>query len=469
MPDTTAAYRIEKDTIGEIKVPAEKYWGAQTQRALENFPIGGPSERMPLALIHAFAVQKQAAAQANMKLGKLDDRLGGAIVQAAREVAAGDWDDHFPLPIWQTGSGTQTNMNLNEVISNRAIEILGGSLGSKDPVHPNDHVNMSQSSNDSMPTAMHIALAQECTQRLYPALEGMEAALKEKAQAFNDVIKIGRTHLQDATPLRLGSEFGAYAHQMRQNIQRLDKSLAQVYELAQGGTAVGSGINAPAGFDEAFCAEAADITGLPFKPCPDKFYAIAAHDALVNLSGKLNTIAVTNHKIADDIRLLASGPRSGLAELVLPANEPGSSIMPGKVNPTQAEAMTQVSARVMGNHVTVTMAASHGHLQLNVYKPVIVATHLQSIRLLSDAMDCFTERLLKGVEPNTEVIERHLNNSLMLVTALNPHIGYDKAAEIAKKAHKDGTTLREAAEELGILTGEEFDRLVDPKDMLGED
>ena len=469
MPDTTAAYRIEKDTIGEIKVPAEKYWGAQTQRALENFPIGGPSERMPLALIHAFAVQKQAAAQANMKLGKLDDRLGGAIVQAAREVAAGDWDDHFPLPIWQTGSGTQTNMNLNEVISNRAIEILGGSLGSKDPVHPNDHVNMSQSSNDSMPTAMHIALAIECHNRLLPALEGMEAVLLEKAKAFHDVIKIGRTHLQDATPLRLGSEFGAYAHQTRQNIERLHKSLAQIYELAQGGTAVGSGINAPQGFDAAFCEAAADLTGLPFRPCPDKFYALAAHDALVNLSGKLNTIAVTNHKIADDIRLLASGPRSGLAELVLPANEPGSSIMPGKVNPTQAEAMTQVSARVMGNHVTVTMAASHGHLQLNVYKPVIVATHLQSIRLLSDAMDCFTDRLLKGVEPNTEVIERHLNNSLMLVTALNPHIGYDKAAEIAKKAHKDGTTLREAAEELGILTGEEFDRLVDPKDMLGED
>tara|TARA_R110002124_G_scaffold63978_1_gene175103 strand:+ start:21200 stop:22603 length:1404 start_codon:yes stop_codon:yes gene_type:complete len=464
--DESNIHRIEKDTIGDVRVPADKYWGAQTQRALENFPIGEGT--MPTALIHAFARQKQAAARANMKLGKLDAKIGKAIDQAAGEVAAGDWDAHFPLPVWQTGSGTQTNMNLNEVIANRAIDILGGTLGSKDPVHPNDHVNMSQSSNDSMPTAMHIALALECHNRLLPALEGMEAVLLEKSKAFHDVIKIGRTHLQDATPLRLGSEFGAYAHQTRQNIERLHKSLAQIYELAQGGTAVGSGINAPKGFDAAFCAEAAELTGLPFKPCPDKFYALAAHDALVNLSGKLNTIAVTNHKIADDIRLLASGPRSGLAELILPANEPGSSIMPGKVNPTQAEALTQVAARVMGNHVTVTFASSHGHLQLNVYKPVIVATHLESIRLLSDAMASFTERCLKGIEPNHEVITRHLNNSLMLVTALNPHIGYDKAAEIAKKAHKDGSTLREAAEALGILTGAEFDKLVNPKDMLGE-
>ena len=462
-------YRIERDTLGEVRVPADRYWGAQTQRALENFPIGGPSERMPLSLIHAFAIQKQAAARANMKLGTLDERIGSAIAEAAAEVAAGQWDDHFPLPIWQTGSGTQTNMNLNEVIANRAIEMLGGKLGSKDPVHPNDHVNRSQSSNDSMPTAMHIALARECVGALNPALEAMEAVLKDKAAAFMDVIKIGRTHLQDATPLRLGDEFSAYAHQTRQNIERLDKSLNQIYELAQGGTAVGSGINAPKGFDAAFCKEAAEITGLPFRPCPNKFYALAAHDALVNLSGKLNTIAVSCHKMADDIRLLASGPRSGLAELVLPANEPGSSIMPGKVNPTQAEALTQVAARVMGNHVTVTVAAGHGHLQLNVYKPVMVATHLQSIRLLSDAMTCFTERLLKGVEPNKEAIARHLNNSLMLVTALNPHIGYDKAAEIAKKAHKDGTTLREAAMALGTLSGEDFDRLVRPEDMLGEE
>jgi len=466
--DETRTFRIERDTIGEVRVPADRYWGAQTQRAIENFPIGGDAERMPLSLIHAYAIQKQAAARANMKLGTLDAKIGGAIADAAAEVAEGKLDDQFPLPIWQTGSGTQTNMNLNEVIANRAIEMLGGALGSKNPVHPNDHVNRSQSSNDSMPTAMHIALARECTGRLKPALEAMEAVLKEKARAFHDIIKIGRTHLQDATPLRLGDEFGAYAHQTRQNIERLDKSLAQLYELAQGGTAVGSGINAPKGFDAAFCAEAAEITGLPFRPCPNKFYALAAHDALVNLSGKLNTIAVSCHKMADDIRLLASGPRSGLGELVLPANEPGSSIMPGKVNPTQAEALTQVAARVMGNHVTVTVAAGHGHLQLNVYKPVMVATHLQSIRLLSDAMACFTDRCLKGIEANAPVIRRHLEDSLMLVTALNPHIGYDKAAEIAKKAHKDGSTLKEAAISLGILSADEFDRLVRPEDMLGE-
>ncbi|MFQ5764740.1 MAG: class II fumarate hydratase [Rhodospirillales bacterium] len=458
-------HRIETDSLGEVKVPADRYWGAQTQRSYQNFPIGG--ERMPRPLIHAFGIQKKAAARANMTLGLLDGKIGRAIAEAAGEVAAGRLDDHFPLVVWQTGSGTQTNMNLNEVIANRAIEMLGGKLASKDPVHPNDHVNLSQSSNDSFPTAMHIALALEINQVLKPGLERLAGALSDRAEAFAGVVKIGRTHLQDATPLTLGQEFSGYAHQMDENLKRLEKSLAQVYELAQGGTAVGTGLNAPQGFDEAFCAEVADITGLPFKPVPNKFYALAAHDALVNLSGKLNTIAVSAMKIADDIRFLASGPRSGIGELRLPANEPGSSIMPGKVNPTQAEALAQVAAQVMGNHVAVTVGGAGGHLDLNIYKPMIVHNLLQSVRLLGDACRSFADNCVQGIEADEERIAELTRNSLMLVTALNPHIGYDNAARIAKKAHADGTTLKEAAVALGLLTADEFDKLVKPEDMTG--
>ncbi len=461
-----SATRTETDSLGAVEVPADRYWGAQTQRSLENFRIGDTAELMPIALIHAFAIQKQAAARVNMAGGRLDQKIGDAIIAAARDVAAGDLDDHFPLVIWQTGSGTQTNMNLNEVIANRAIEALGGVLGSKDPVHPNDHVNMSQSSNDSFPTAMHIALAREVTDRLMPAMESMHRALDAKAQAFADIVKIGRTHLQDATPLTLGQEFSAYAHQMAENIERTKKSLNQLWELAQGGTAVGTGLNAPQGFDRAFADAVADITGLPFRPCPNKFYALAAHDALVNLSGKLNTIAVTLTKIANDIRLMGSGSRAGLGELILPANEPGSSIMPGKVNPTQAEAVTQVAAQVMGNHTAVTIGGASGHLELNVFKPMMVAACLRSIRLLADAANSFTANCIDGIEPDRARIQALMENSLMLVTALNPHIGYDKAAEIAKQAHAEGTTLRAAALALGHVTADEFDQWVKPEDMV---
>ncbi|MDD9878404.1 MAG: class II fumarate hydratase [Magnetovibrio sp.] len=466
MKDSTG-HRVETDSMGPVEVPADRYWGAQTQRSLENFKIGGAAERMPIELIHAFGVQKQAAARANMKLGRLETGIGEAIVAAAAEVSAGDLDDHFPLVIWQTGSGTQTNMNLNEVIANRAIEILGGEIGSKTPVHPNDHVNMSQSSNDSFPTAMHIALALAITDDLLPALKATHGVLAEKAAAFADIVKIGRTHLQDATPLTLGQEFSGYAHQLHENIERTDKALNQIWELAQGGTAVGTGINAPDGFDAAFVEEVNAITGAAFRTCPNKFYALAAHDALINLSGKLNTNAATLNKIANDIRLLGSGPRSGLGELVLPANEPGSSIMPGKVNPTQAEALTQVAAQVMGNHTAVSFAGASGHLELNVFKPMMAAACLRSIRLLADASRSFTENCLKGIEPNRARITELMENSLMLVTALNPHIGYDKAAEIAKKAHADGTTLKEAAVALGHLSAEDFERWVDPKSMTG--
>jgi len=457
-------HRIETDSLGRVKVPADRYWGAQTQRSLENFRIG--DERMPRALIRAFGVQKQAAALANVRLGLLDKRIGGAIAAAAAEVAAGKLDDHFPLVVWQTGSGTQTNMNLNEVIANRAIEALGGKLGSKEPVHPNDHVNLSQSSNDSFPTAMHIALALEIHRVLVPGLERLRAALDGRAKAFAEIVKIGRTHLQDATPLTLGQEFSAYAHQIAQNRTRLDKSLTQVYELAQGGTAVGTGLNAPVGFDVAFCDEAARITGLPFKPVANKFYGLAAHDALVNLSGKLNTIAVSARKIADDIRLLASGPRSGLGELRLPANEPGSSIMPGKVNPTQAEALAMVAAQVMGNHVSVTVGGAGGHLELNIYKPMIAYNLLQGVRLLGDALASFAVHCVEGIEADEARIKELTERSLMLVTALNPHIGYDNAARIAKAAHADGSTLKQAAVKLKLLTADEFDRLVNPKDMV---
>ena len=456
--------RIESDSMGRIEVPSKAYWGAQTQRSMENFRIG--EEKMPITLIHAFGIQKKAAARANMKLGKLPVDIGEAICEAADEVISGSLDSHFPLSVWQTGSGTQTNMNLNEVIANRANELLGGQRGAKSPVHPNDHVNMSQSSNDSFPTAMHIALGIQGSQTLMPDLETMQKVLEDKAEEFAHIVKIGRTHLQDATPLTLGQEFSAYAMQVEQNVGRLDKALVQVWQLTQGGTAVGTGLNSPAGFDKVFCEEVAAMTGLPFVPVRNKFYAMASHDALVNLSGKLNTISVTLTKIANDIRLLGSGPRSGLGELELPANEPGSSIMPGKVNPTQCEAVTMVATKVMGNHTTVTFAGASGHLELNVFKPVMAYCLLQSIRLLSDAIRSFTDNCLRGLKANEARIAELVANSLMLVTALNPHIGYDNAARIAKQAHADGTTLKEAALALGLVSAEDFDAWVDPAKMI---
>ena len=463
MPQNDAK-RVERDTMGAVDVPADRYWGAQTERSLENFPIG--TERMPLPLIHAFGLQKKAAALANMSLGDLPERLGKVIVAAADEVIAGDLDEHFPLVVWQTGSGTQTNMNVNEVIANRAIELLGGALGSKTPVHPNDHVNMSQSSNDSFPTAMHIAAASEIQQRLLPALRHLQAALAERSRAFADIVKIGRTHLQDATPVTLGQEFGAYARQIELGIARVEACLPRLYPLAQGGTAVGTGINARPEFAERFAATVAQLTSIPFTSAVNKFEALAAHDALVEVSGSLNVIAVSAMKVANDIRLLGSGPRSGLGEITLPENEPGSSIMPGKVNPTQAEALTMVAAQVMGNHVTITIAGSQGHLELNVFKPVIIQNLLQSIRLLADACRSFADRCVVGIEANRERIGELLHRSLMLVTALSPHIGYDKAAEVAKKAHRDRLTLKEAALALGYVSEDEFERWVRPQDML---
>ena len=463
MPQSKAT-RLERDTMGAIEVPADRYWGAQTERSLENFPIG--TERMPLALIHAFGLQKKAAALVNMQLGDLPERLGNAIVAAADEVTAGKLDEHFPLVVWQTGSGTQTNMNVNEVIANRAIELLGGTLGSKTPVHPNDHVNLSQSSNDSFPTAMHIAAVTEIHQRLLPALRHLHDALAERGRAFADTVKIGRTHLQDATPVTLGQEFGAYARQIELGIARVEACLPRLYPLAQGGTAVGTGLNARPEFAERFARTLAELTALPFTSAPDKFEALAAHDALVEASGALNVIAASAMKIANDIRLLGSGPRSGFGEITLPENEPGSSIMPGKINPTQAEALTMVAAQVMGNHVTITIAGSQGHLELNVFKPVIIQNLLQSIRLLSDACRSFADRCVKGIEANRERIEELLHRSLMLVTALSPHIGYDKAAEIAKKAHHDRLTLKEAALALGYVSEADFERWVRPRDML---
>lgn len=458
-------YRIETDTLGEVKVEQNSYWGAQTQRSLENFRIGG--EKMPSALIRAFARQKQAAAQANIALGLLDPKLGQAIIQAANEIVEDKLNSHFPLVVWQTGSGTQTNMNLNEVISNRAIEILGGKIGSKKPVHPNDHVNCSQSSNDSFPTAMHIAIALESHSSLLPALSKLADALQAKSKEFKDICKIGRTHLQDATPMTLGQEFGAYATQIQLGIKRINNSLTAIYCLAQGGTAVGTGLNTKKGFDQKFVAELNKITNLPFVAAQDKFEGLAAHDACVEFSGALNVIATSCMKIANDIRLLASGPRSGIGELNLPANEPGSSIMPGKVNPTQAEALTMVAAQVIGNHVAVTVANSHGHLQLNVFKPVIIYNILQSIKLLTDAAHSFTEHCVEGIVPNRERINKHLQESLMLVTALNPHIGYDNAAKIAKHAYKNNWTLKEAALDLKLLSEADFNRWVRPEDMLG--
>jgi fumarate hydratase, class II len=462
---TETASRIETDTMGEVAVPSDRYWGAQTQRSLQNFKIGG--ERMPRPLIRALGLQKKASALANLALGKLDATIADAIGRAADEVIDGTLIEHFPLVVWQTGSGTQTNMNANEVISNRAIELLGGVIGSKKPVHPNDHVNYGQSSNDSFPTAMHIAAAEEANHRLLPALKHLQKALQAKAEEFAEIIKIGRTHLQDATPITLGQEFSAYAVQIAHGVRRVESALPAVYELAQGGTAVGTGLNAAIGFDTRFAQELSKLTGLPFVPAANKFEALAAHDALVELSGALNTIAASTMKIANDVRLLGSGPRCGFGEIHLPENEPGSSIMPGKVNPTQAEAMTMVAAQVMGNHVTVTIAGSQGHFELNVYKPVIIFNVLQSIRLLADAAESFADNCVVGIEANRERIDKLLHDSLMLVTALNPHIGYDKAAKVAKKAHAEGTTLKQAAMSLGFLTEKEFDTWVRAETMLG--
>ncbi|MEM8951414.1 MAG: class II fumarate hydratase [Pseudomonadota bacterium] len=459
------ATRTESDTFGPIDVAADRYWGAQTQRSLQNFKIS--SETMPPAMVRALGIVKQAAARVNRTLGVLDDNLAGAIDQAAGEVVDGKLGDHFPLVVWQTGSGTQSNMNANEVISNRAIEILGGELGSKSPVHPNDHVNRGQSSNDTFPTAMHIAAMEEVHHRLLPALQHLHDALKTKSDAFADVIKIGRTHLQDATPLTLGNEFSGYVQQIAYGIQRVKQTLPRLAELAQGGTAVGTGLNAAPGFAEAFAAEVAKITDLPFVTAANKFEALAAHDALVELSGALNTVAVSCMKIANDIRLLGSGPRCGLGELALPENEPGSSIMPGKVNPTQCEAMTMLCAQVMGNNMAVSVAGSNGHFELNVFKPVMIHNVLQSIRLIADGAVSFTDNCVVGLEANRDRIETLLHESLMLVTALNPKIGYDNAAKVAKKAHAEGTTLKEAAMALDLLTSDEFDEFVRPEKMLG--
>ena len=460
-----AKTRIESDSFGELSVPADKYYGAQSARTLINFPIG--VETMPAPLIRALGVVKRSAALANIALDNINPKIGEAIAQAAGEVAEGKLDDHFPLSVWQTGSGTQSNMNANEVVSNRAIEILGGEIGSKDPVHPNDHVNRSQSSNDTFPTAMHIAAAEEIVHRLVPALQMLRNALNDKAEAFKDIIKIGRTHLQDATPLTLGQEFSGYVQMVANGVERVESVLPRLYALAQGGTAVGTGINAKVGFAEKFAEEVANYTKLPFVTAPNKFEALGTHDAMVEAHGALNEVAVSLFKIANDIRLLGSGPRSGLGELSLPENEPGSSIMPGKVNPTQCEAITQVAAQVMGNHVAVTVAGSNGHFELNVFKPVIIYNVLQSIRLIADACVSFADNCVAGIKANEGRIDQLMHNSLMLVTALNPHIGYDNAAKIAKKAHKDGTTLVEAGTALGLLTEEQFAEWVRPEKMIG--
>ncbi len=463
---TNTTIRIETDSFGEIEVASNQYWGAQTQRSLQNFKIG--NEIMPKPLITAFGILKQAAAKVNMDLGVLDKTLGAQIIIAAQEVIDGKLDGNFPLVVWQTGSGTQTNMNINEVISNRAIEMMGGVMGSKKPVHPNDHVNMGQSSNDSFPTAMHIAAANEVVNTLTPALKHLRDALAVKQNEFKDIVKIGRTHMMDATPLTLGQEFSGYVHMLTDNLARLSNLgvLCSILELAQGGTAVGTGLNAKIGFAEGFAKEVATITGLNFVTAPNKFAALSSHDALVDLSGVLNVIAVSLMKIANDIRLMGSGPRCGFGELSLPENEPGSSIMPGKVNPTQSEAITMVAAQVMGNHVAVTIGGSNGHFELNVFKPVIIYNVLQSIRLLADSAISFADNCVVGIEANVDRIEQLMNESLMLVTALNPHIGYDNAAKIAKKAHKENKTLMAAAIELGLLTEAQFKEWVKPEDMI---
>ena len=456
--------RTETDSFGPLEVPADRYYGAQTARSLINFDIGG--ERLPAPLIRALGIVKLAAAQTNKDLGALDARRADAIAQAAQEVADGKLNEHFPLVVWQTGSGTQSNMNTNEVVANRAIELLGGVVGSKDPVHPNDHCNRGQSSNDTFPSAMHIAAAEEISRRLIPALEHLHDALDAKAKAWDAVIKIGRTHLQDATPVTLGQEFSGYAAQLALSIRRVREGLAQLWPLAQGGTAVGTGLNAKPGFAELFAAKVAEFTDLPFVTAPNKFEALAAHDAFVSAHGALNATAASLFKIANDIRLAGSGPRSGLGELSLPENEPGSSIMPGKVNPTQCEAMTMVCAHVMGNNAAISFAGSQGHFELNVFKPMMAYNMLQSIRVLADAAVSFTDKCVVGIQPNLERITELMSRSLMLVTALAPSIGYDRATEVAKKAHKENTTLREAALALGYVTGEEFDAAVRPEDML---
>ena len=456
--------RTETDTFGPIEVEASRYWGAQAQRSLGNFEIGW--ERQPLPIVRALGIVKRAAAETNMALGRLDKGIGQAIVAAAQEVIDGKLDDHFPLSVWQTGSGTQSNMNANEVISNRAIEMMGGVMGSKKPVHPNDHVNMSQSSNDTYPTAMHIACAEEIVNRLVPALKHLHAALEVKVKAWADIIKIGRTHTQDATPITLGQEFSGYAAQVENGIARIEQTLPKLMELAQGGTAVGTGLNAPVGFDVKVADRIAAITKLPFTTAPNKFEALAAHDAMVMSHGAINTTAASLFKIAQDIRFLGSGPRSGLGELALPENEPGSSIMPGKVNPTQCEAMTQVCVQIFGNNTTLTFADSQGHFELNVFNPVMAYNFLQSVRLMADVAVSFTDHCVVGIEPRRDNIKAGLERSLMLVTALAPKIGYDNAAKIAKTAHKNGTTLKEEAVKGGYVTAEEFDATVVPADMI---
>ncbi len=456
--------RTETDTFGPIEVTAQSYWGAQAQRSLGNFKIGW--EKQPLPIVRALGIVKRAAAEANIELGRLDAGIGKALIEAAQEVIEGKLDEHFPLVVWQTGSGTQSNMNANEVISNRAIEILGGEMGSKSPVHPNDHCNMSQSSNDTYPTAMHIACAGEISHRLLPALQKLRNALNDKAQGWARIIKIGRTHTQDATPLTLGQEFSGYTRQIENGAARIEQTLPKLMELAQGGTAVGTGLNAPVGFAELVAEKIAAITKLDFTTAPNKFEALAAHDAMVFSHGAINTVAASLFKIANDIRFLGSGPRSGLGELALPENEPGSSIMPGKVNPTQCEALTQVCVQIFGNHAALTFAGSQGHFELNVFNPVMAYNFLQSVRLMSDAAVSFTDNCIAGIEPRENNIQAGLEQSLMLVTAMAPRIGYDKAAEVAKTAHKNGTTLKDEALRLGYVTAEEFDALVRPEDMI---
>jgi fumarate hydratase, class II len=459
-----ADIRIETDSFGPIDVPADRYWGAQTQRSIQNFPIGW--EKQPIAIVRALGIIKLACAEANRARAKLDPTIADAMIAAAKEVVGGKLDDHFPLVVWQTGSGTQSNMNANEVISNRAIEMLGGVMGSKKPVHPNDHVNMGQSSNDTFPTAMHIAAAMTARDVTLPGLEKLQAALLEKVEEFNDIIKIGRTHTMDATPLTLGQEFSGYAHQVAMGKRRIKAALPAIHELAQGGTAVGTGLNAPVGWGETIANEVARLTGIPFVTAPNKFEALAAHDGLVELSGALRTVASSLYKIACDIRMLGSGPRCGLGELILPENEPGSSIMPGKVNPTQVEAITQVCAHVMGNDAAVGFAGSQGHFELNVMKPMIAYNVLQSLQLIGDACSAFTENCVVGIQADRTRIEKLMRESLMLVTALAPTIGYDNATTVAKTAHKNGTTLKEEAIRLGFVDAETFERVVRPEDMI---
>ena len=456
--------RIEKDSLGEVNVANDRYWGAQTQRSLQNFKIG--NEHFPREFIRAYGILKKAAATVNESFGNLNSEIASTIRNAADEVVEGKLDDHFPLVVWQTGSGTQTNMNVNEVIANRAIEMLGGELGSKDPVHPNDHVNMSQSTNDTFPSTINIAAVETVAHQLIPALEKLQKSLTAKADEFNDIIKLGRTHLQDATPLSLGQEFSGYASMVDHGITRVKNAIEHCYELAMGGTAVGTGINSLAGFGEAAAKEISNLTGLPFVTALNKFEALGGQDSIVELSSALKTVAVSLNKIANDIRWLGSGPRSGIGEINLPTNEPGSSIMPGKVNPTQAEAMTMVCTQVIGNDITITMAGASGNFELNVYRPVIAFNIIQSIRLLSEVSVSFADNCVDGIEANEERIHSNLHNSLMLITALNPHIGYDKAAEVAKKAHKENTTLKEAIIDLGYMSGDDFDKLVQPRDMI---